>query len=86
MDGMATITSKRQFTIPVGIFKRMNYKPQQKLLVQIADEDRGIVTIQPMSALVEELAGSVSIADEYKGLDIDEMIEKAKFDYFSKKQ
>lgn len=84
MDGMATITSKRQFTIPADLFKKAGYKPQQKMLVRIVDLEKGIISISPMSKLVEELAGSVPIADEYKGLDLDMIIEKAKNDYFSK--
>jgi hypothetical protein len=38
-----------------------------------------------MSKLVEKLAGSVKVADEYKGLNLNQMVEKAKNDYFSKK-
>lgn len=86
MDDIATITTKRQFTIPAGLFNKVNYKPQQKLLVQIVDQDRGIITIQPMSALIDELAGSVTVDAKYKNTNIDEAIEKAKFDYFSKSQ
>lgn len=84
MDYMATITSKRQFTIPARLFKKAGYKPQQKMLVRLLDPKNGVITISPMIKLVEKLAGSVTISDEYKGLDLDQIIEKSKYDHFSK--
>lgn len=82
MDGMATITSKRQFTIPVHLFKKAGYKPQQKMLVRLLDAQKGIISITPMSELIEELVGSVKIAPEYKGLSLNEMVEKGREDYY----
>ena len=83
MNYIATITSKRQFTIPSDLFKIANYKPQQKLLVKLVNADEGIVTIKPMKNLVKKLAGSVKISEKFKGMDIDEMIGLAKFKHFS---
>lgn len=82
MNYIATITSKRQFTIPSDLYKVVNYKPQQKLLIQIIDADEGLISVKPMSQLVEELAGSIPIAKAYKNLSLDKMIEKARKDYY----
>jgi len=79
MDYIATITSKRQFTIPVAIFKRAKFKVNQKVLVK---EDAGIVRIESMRNLVEELAGSVHVSPKYKGLTANQMVEKARSEYY----
>lgn len=84
MNYIATITSKRQFTIPSDLFKMVNYQPQQKLLIQIINADEGFISVKPMRQLVEDLAGSVPIAQEYKNLSLDKMVEKAKNDYYKK--
>ena len=82
MDYVATITSKRQFTIPAVLFKRANLRSNQKVLVRLVDADR-ILRVEPMKRIVDELAGSVRVPPKYKGMDIDKMIGKAKFEYFS---
>lgn len=84
MNYIATITSKRQFTIPVALFKKANLKSNQRVLVKLVSAD-GVLRVEPMKRIVDELAGSVKIPVQYKGMDIDKMIEKAKFEYFSKK-
>ncbi|HCR35613.1 hypothetical protein A2130_00810 [Candidatus Woesebacteria bacterium GWC2_33_12] len=82
MNYLATITSKRQFTIPSNLFKIVNYKPQQRLLINVVDADAGLITIKPMSQLVEDMAGSVPVTSEYKNLSLNKMVEKAKDDYY----
>jgi bifunctional DNA-binding transcriptional regulator/antitoxin component of YhaV-PrlF toxin-antitoxin module len=84
MEYMATITSKRQFTIPAAIFKKANFKSKQKVLVRL--DDHGVMKVESMKTLIKQLAGSVKIPNKYKGMDIDKMIEKAKFDHFSKEK
>lgn len=83
MEYVATITSKRQFTIPATLFKKTKLRKGQKVLVR---ERNGLLEIESMRKLVEKLAGSVPIAPEYRGLGVDEMIEKAKRDYFRNKR
>lgn len=79
---MATITSKRQLTVPAKIFNLANMRVGQKVVVV---EDNGRVIITPAEMLVEELAGSVPIPKKWVGKDIDEIIEEAKDEYFSEK-
>lgn len=83
MNYVATITSKRQFTIPSDLFKMVNYRPQQKLLIQIINADEGFISVKPMRQLVEDLAGSVKIPKKFRGMNIDKMIELAKLKHFS---
>ena len=81
MDYIATITSKRQFTIPVAIFKKAKFKVNQKVLVK---EKNGVVSLESMMNLLDKLAGSVKVPKKYQGMDVDRMVEKAKFKRFSK--
>jgi len=85
MNYIATITSKRQFTIPSALFKEAKLKSNQKVLVSLVSAD-GVLKIEPMKRTVDQLAGSVKVPSRYKGMDIDKMIEKAKLEYFSKKR
>lgn len=82
MAQVATLTSKRQLTIPAEIFRRLGLYAGQKLIVQ---EEEGEITLTPALNLVEDLAGSVKIPKKYRGLSADEIIAQAKKEYFSKK-
>lgn len=82
MIQVATLTSKRQLTIPAEIFRKLGLRTGQKLIVR---EDEGEITLTPALNLVEDLAGSVQVPAKYKGLSADEIIDKSKKDYFSKK-
>lgn len=78
MQKYATITRKRQLTIPAHIFRAASMKEGQKVVVRYQD---GNVIIKPAVDLVEKLAGSVSIPARFKSLPIDEMIRRAKREY-----
>lgn len=71
---LATITSKRQLTIPVELFKRLGLKDNQKVLIREKD---GILEIESAVAQVNRLAGSVKIPKRLRGIDPDVAIEKA---------
>ena len=43
-------------------------------------------TMKPALSALYKLMGSVKRPEKYKDMDIDEMIEKAKMEYFSKKK
>lgn len=81
MTGVVTITSKRQITLPSSLFKKAKLKEGQKLLLK---EEKGSINIQPLSSVVESLAGSVKIPKRFKGKDIETIIEIAKKEHFSK--
>ena len=82
MAELATITSKRQLTIPVAIFDDLNLQQGQRVLVY---QDKGTIRIEPALDLVDQLAGSVKLPKRFKGMSIDKVITKAKKEYFSQK-
>lgn len=82
MIGLATITSKRQFTIPVAAFEDLNFRVGQKVVVT---SDNGALKITPAEKLVNDLAGSIRVPKKFKNKNIDEIIEIAKARYFAKK-
>ncbi|MCB9801770.1 MAG: AbrB/MazE/SpoVT family DNA-binding domain-containing protein [Pseudomonadales bacterium] len=82
MTATATITSKRQLTIPVSIFNRMNLTVGD-VVVFIQDTNSGGVEIHKAVDLVDRLAGSVQVNRPVGDIDAD--IAAAKYEYFSKK-
>lgn len=82
MPQLVTITSKRQFTIPVSIFRELNLKEGEKVLVS---RENGAIRVEPVLSLIERLAGSIKVPSKLKGLSPDALIEKAKKEYFSQK-
>ena len=75
MMQMATITSKRQLTIPASIFKRVGFSEGDRVLIEETTEG---LLIRSSLQSVTELAGSVSIPKHLKNLDLDEVILLAK--------
>lgn len=83
MPQLATITSKRQLTIPVSIFEKLFLEKGTRVVVQ---EKKGRMIIQPVKALIKELSGSVALPKRFKGLSIEQMIKKAKQEYFAERK
>lgn len=79
MSTVATITSKKQLTLPSEIFKKAGLRVGEKVVVS---EENGRLIITPAERLVEELAGSVPAPENLRGKDINEVIEQAKKRYF----
>lgn len=82
MKRTATITSKRQLTIPIELFKRAGFSEGQKVIIR---QDKNALFIQPASDLVEELAGSVNLPKRFQGKTPQEMVRQAKHEHFSSK-
>ncbi len=82
MTQTATITSKRQLTIPASIFKKARLKEYQKVLVE---EEAGVIKIQPTVSRVLKLSGSVKVPKRFKGKTLKQIIEISKEEYFSGK-
>lgn len=82
MMQMATITSKRQLTIPSKIFKKAGIGIGERVVVQEVEEG---LLIRSAMRLVEDLAGSVSVPKRLRGVDIDKAVEIAKERYFRQK-
>lgn len=79
MTYVATVTSKRQFTIPAKLFKQVGLSEGDRVLIE---EKEGELRIKPALDLVDRLAGSVSIPPQLQDGDLDEAIAKAKKTYF----
>lgn len=83
MTYLATITSARQFTIPALLFADGGlFKPGEKVLVTVEQDS---IKVSSALRLVNQLAGSIKIPSRYRGLEIFEIKERAKKEYFSKK-
>ena len=82
MVQVATITAKRQLTIPSVIFKKARLRERQKVLVE---EKGGVIQIQPSVNRVLELSGSVKLPKRFHGKNAKEIIEIARSEYFLKK-
>jgi len=79
MTQTATITSKRQFTIPVSIYKKFKLKKGQKVLVSL---ENNYIKIESASSLINRLAGSVSLSKSYQKISLDKIIQTAKVNRF----
>lgn len=83
MSQLATITSKRQLTIPAAIFEKLGLKKGERVVVSGKKRE---ITIQPVKNLVEELAGSITPPKRFKGLPVERIISLAKEEYFKGKR
>jgi bifunctional DNA-binding transcriptional regulator/antitoxin component of YhaV-PrlF toxin-antitoxin module len=81
MSQIATITSKRQLTIPVDIYRYLGFKAGQKVIVSKSGTG---VKIEPVLSLLDKLAGSVKIPRRLKGLSAEEIIKIARKERFNK--
>lgn len=82
MTQIATITSKKQLTLPAELFRKAGLRIGQKVIVS---EENGRLVLTPAEKLVEELAGSVPMPKGWKGKNIDAIIEQARDEYFTEK-
>lgn len=83
MNYIATITSKRQLTIPAAIYAALNLKDGEKVLVST---EKNAIKISPALQLVNSLAGSVAIPKTFQNLTLEQIVKKAKKEYFGKKK
>ena len=82
MSYLATITSKRQFTIPSEVFKKAGFKQGERVIVE---EDNGTLKIKKAVDLLLSLGGSVKVPKHLRGVDADEAIRIAKERRFNRK-
>jgi bifunctional DNA-binding transcriptional regulator/antitoxin component of YhaV-PrlF toxin-antitoxin module len=82
MNYLATITSKRQLTIPVALYQQMNFRKGLRVVVYKTDNG---MKIESALSLVDRLAGSVKIPKRFKNLTTDQIVAKAKKEYFRRK-
>jgi len=80
MQALATITSKRQLTIPVDIFVKMGLFEGTRVALFVEDN---ILKLQSLKTLLNDLQGCVK--DTKPAQDLDEMIFKSKSKHFKDK-
>ena len=81
MTHIATVTSKRQLTIPASLFKKAKMSKGDKLFIV---EKSGELRIKKANLLVKQLAGSVTVPKHLRGVNIDTAIKEAKKKHFNK--
>lgn len=83
MDRIATITSKKQLTLPAISFRQAGLKIGQKVLVQ---EKGGGLLIRPIEKLVKDLSGSLKMPKHWRGRSPEKIIKESKREYFARKK
>jgi len=78
---IATITSKRQLTIPVSFFGHLALKTGQKVIIS---QENNFIKIEPALSLVKRLAGSVKKPSRFKKMPLNKIINESKKEYFGK--
>lgn len=81
MNKIATVTSKRQITIPVALYRRAGFSDRQRLVVT---EDSGKIILSSANHLINELSGSLKMPKEWNDKNLDQIIESSKKEYFAK--
>ena len=78
MKETATITDKRQFTIPIRIYRELGLREGDKVVVTYAGTK---MFIESARAVVERLSGAVMVPKQFKGMSLDSAIRKAKAEH-----
>lgn len=67
MTATATITGKRQVTIPAEIFNKANFSQGQRVVFSL-DKETGTIELKSAKDLVAELGGSLAhlVPEKYK--------------------
>ncbi len=84
MNYTAAITSKRQLTIPAAAFRDLNLNSGERVIVTVDKKNKSL-KIQSQLALVQELAGSISVPKHLREIDIDVAIKKGRDAYIQRK-
>lgn len=82
MNKTATITGKRQITIPIKLFKAANLDKNKKVIIT---QEKNRLVITSAISLVDSLAGSLKMPKSWQGQDLDSIIENSKTEYFAQK-
>ncbi len=82
MTYTATITSKRQLTIPAELFRKINLSQGQKVILT---EENGIIKMESAFDMINRLAGSLKLPKKYRSLPVDKLISQAKEKYWQEK-
>lgn len=77
---LATLSIKNQITIPRDLLAALNFKPQERVLLELEKED-GALVIKPLKgSIVQSVAGSLAdkISSSKKGLPFSQILAQTK--------
>ena len=83
MTKIATITNKKQITIPATLFRKVGFYNGQKILVKESD---GEITLSSFDGIVNELAGSLKSPERWQGKNIDQIIDSSKKEHLTNRE
>ena len=75
MTTIATITSKRQLTVPKALLDKLGIKSNSKVALEEVDEG---LLLKPAEKLLDGLAGSVKVSEKLRGVPAKTAITEAK--------
>lgn len=76
------VTSKRQITIPVKLFKELGLKEGDELILRIENNQ---IILQKAQDQLDSIAGSLPLPSKYQGIPLEMIIREAKSEYFTSK-
>lgn len=74
MTYTATLTGKQQLTVPIELFRQLDWEIGQKVVIS---ENSGSLSITAAKDLVNRLAGSIPLPKRFKGLSAEKIIDKS---------
>lgn len=83
MKKYVRISSKRQITIPVDTYNKLNLHKGDLLMIDI---DNSTIHLQKAQDVLDSLVGSVQMPNKYHDMDLDTIISQAKHEQFSSVQ
>lgn len=82
MAQTATITDKRQFTIPVETYRKLGFREGGKVIVTYKGNK---MIVESAEKIIARLARSVQRPKRFRSLKLETVIRLAKDEYFSRK-
>lgn len=82
MTYTATITSKRQITLPIQLFRDLKLKQGERLVIKKTDTG---FQVESQETILNRLQGSIKVPNHLKIIDVDEAIRTGKENYFKEK-
>lgn len=83
MQQLVKLSSKRQITIPAELFRRLNLKQNDTLLLELNDD---VLEMRKAQSVLDGLEGSIKMPETYRGKDMEFIIRDAKQKYFAAKK
>lgn len=83
MQYTATVTSKRQLTIPAPVYSALGLEKGRKVIITVENH---VARIESALQLVEQLAGSITPPVRFVGVSPNRMVAQAKKEYFDSRR